>query len=237
MAAPATLGKQCYSTSEMEIGDFIQCVYECTELNVAGYFSQLGVKDPKFHRKTITRIDGGSPTTVEEDIDYEELPTTPATTGRGYFYLLKADYGLLIADRMVQQQISWEALNKRNYIYGCVFDAANAKTEEEITINITHKNVPADNTDYTAGTVDETLIDQFEDITKRFLQTKSTVTEIENVLAGDGSVSSKNITITETITSIKFAAISNEQLPDDSTTETDPDAIINKITGPTNMFY
>ncbi len=49
---------------------------------------------------------------------YPELPTTPAATAKGYFYFIKADKGLWIADRMVQTQISAVSLNRKNYLQG-----------------------------------------------------------------------------------------------------------------------
>ena len=138
MAAPVTLGKLCSNTSDMEIGDYIKCVYEAPTANVPGYFSQLGTIDPTKHVVTTTITDGGEPVVTEEEVAYTELPTTPGTTASGFFYLLKADYGLLMADRMIQQEISWASLNTFNYIYGRAFNCSGTKTEVIRNVTITH---------------------------------------------------------------------------------------------------
>ena len=131
MPAPATLGKLCTSLDQMQVGDYIKCVYEAPSENVAGDFSHLGDIEPKYQITSTVNItdesgavvyedDGVTPKTkqVTTEVAYPELPVTPGTTAKGFFYLIKVDKGLLVADRMVQQQISWEALNKKNYIYG-----------------------------------------------------------------------------------------------------------------------
>ena len=87
MAAPVTLGKLCSNTSDMEIGDYIKCVYEAPTANVPGYFSQLGTIDPTKHVVTTTITDGGEPVVTEEEEAYTELPTTPGTTASRFFYL------------------------------------------------------------------------------------------------------------------------------------------------------
>lgn len=46
------------------------------------------------------------------------MPTTPGGTANGSFYFLKVDKGLLIADRIVQANISAQALNAKNYLQG-----------------------------------------------------------------------------------------------------------------------
>lgn len=93
MGVPATTGKRCTNLADMEIGDYIACKYYAPSANAAGVFSDFG----------------GSGT---------ELPIMPGTTANGYFYFLKVAKGLCVADRMVQQQISWTALNNGGYIYG-----------------------------------------------------------------------------------------------------------------------
>lgn len=93
MGVPATTGKRCTSLADMEIGDYIACKYYAPSANAAGVFSDLG----------------GSGT---------ELPVTPGATANGYFYFLKVAKGLCIADRMIQQQISWAAINNANCVNG-----------------------------------------------------------------------------------------------------------------------
>ena len=136
MGAPATAGKYVSGLSGMAIDDYIKCVYEAPYSNVAGYFSQLGNKEPWIEvHKTIDGVEQP----VEKEF-YSELPTTPSSENiSGYFYLIKVDYGMLIADRMVQQAISWETLNKKNYIYGGVFDTVNTRTIKYVDITTSSK--------------------------------------------------------------------------------------------------
>lgn len=96
MGAPATQGRLCTQLSDMEIGDYIRCTYTAPAANAAGEFSDLGGN-------------------VAET---KELPTIPGITANGYFYYLKVDKGLLIADRMVQVKVSAQALDKKNYLLG-----------------------------------------------------------------------------------------------------------------------
>ena len=136
MAAPATAGKYVSGLSGMAIDDYIKCVYEAPYDNVAGYFSQLGNKEPWIEVHTTTN--GGEEVVTKEQ--YTELPTTPASNNiSGFFYLIKVDNGMLIADRMVQQAISWESLNKKNYIYGGVFDTVNSRTVKYVDIRTSTK--------------------------------------------------------------------------------------------------
>ena len=84
MPVPVTLGKLCTSLSEMEIGDYIPCVYESTYkdeslttsdsiLNINGFFSQLGVKNPYISVTTNTVENGGEKVTTTEKEFYQEL--------------------------------------------------------------------------------------------------------------------------------------------------------------------
>ena len=237
MAAPVTMGKFCTNTSDMEIGDYIKCVYEAPTVQVAGYFSQLGIQDPTMTVTTTKTTDGVTAETITEEVLYSELSTTPETTASGYFYLLKADYGLLIADRMVQQQISWEALNKLNYIYGGVFDVVNGKTKKDVNITTTHTTV--ESSDTTAASDNTTTdVDELQDRNKRHVKTTRTQVTVTSNYDTDGTtVLNKTVTTIVTVTEIWYAYVENESLPDSSTEETDPDKIIGKITGPTNAFY
>lgn len=95
MAAPAIPGGTLRTTiGSMVIGDYIKCRYGASA-GVVGDFLQLGT------------------TTAAE------LPTTPSTgVVDGMFYFIKADTGLLIADRMVQYGHSWDVLNAAYCVYG-----------------------------------------------------------------------------------------------------------------------
>ena len=235
MAAPVTLGKLCSNTSDMEIGDYIKCVYEAPTANVPGYFSQLGTIDPTKHVVTTTITDGGEPVVTEEEVAYTELPTTPGTTASGFFYLLKADYGLLMADRMIQQQISWASLNTFNYIYGRAFNCSGTKTEVIRNVTITHQTVAPSDT--TANSTKTTTVDNYKKADRTVTKVTTAVVVTSNVGSDGSTVESKTITTTVTEETIKYAHDANEVIPDDSTTETDPASIINKANVPNNVWY
>lgn len=235
MAAPVTLGKLCSNTSDMEIGDYIKCVYEAPTDNVPGYFSQLGTINPTKHIVTTTITDGGEPVVTEEEVAYTELPTTPGTTASGFFYLLKADYGLLMADRMVQQQISWASLNTFNYIYGRAFNCSGTKTEVIRNVTITHQTVAPSDT--TANSTKTDTVDNYKKADRTVTKVTTAVVVTSNVGADGSTVESKTITTTVTEETIKYAHDANEVIPDDSTTETDPASIINKANVPNNVWY
>jgi hypothetical protein len=78
---------------DMQVGDYIVCNYSATS-GAVGTLSNLG----------------GAPTT--------ELPLGGSDTPNGSFYFIKVDKGLLIADRVVQHSISWDALNSGKLIQG-----------------------------------------------------------------------------------------------------------------------
>ena len=235
MAAPVTLGKLCSNTSDMEIGDYIKCVYEAPTANVPGYFSQWGTINPTKRVVTTTITDGGEPVVTEEEVAYTELPTTPGTTASGFFYLLKADYGLLMADRMIQQQISWASLNTFNYIYGRAFNCSGTKTEVIRNVTITHQTVAPSDT--TANSTKTTTVDNYKKADRTVTKVTTAVVVTSNVGADGSTVESKTITTTVTEETIKYAHDANEVIPDDSTTETDPDSIINKANVPNNVWY
>jgi len=127
MAAPATQGRLCTGLSDMEIGDYIKCVYEAPAANTAGTFSHLGEENPMYEATiaqnvvdengdTVYEEDGTTPKTemVTVKTAYPELPAT----AKGYFYFIKADKGLWIADRKIQTNICASSLNKKNYLHG-----------------------------------------------------------------------------------------------------------------------
>jgi len=205
MSAPLTTGKLCTATSQMAIGDIIKCVYEAPTANVAGYFSQLGVLEPKMKVINISKNgeNDPNPTVTESYQTYAELPTTPATTASGFFYLLKADDGLLIADRMVQSQISWEAINKKNYVYGGLFDIVNAATEKTITTTtVTRPTQEGD----TAGS-QTTTTNKF-DGSERSVTTYTITTAINAVPVSEGSEETTNMTTITTVeTTIEYAKV------------------------------
>jgi hypothetical protein len=77
----------------MDIGDCIPCRYTATS-GAAGTFSELG-------------------TCVAT-----EIPISGTVTPDGLFYFIKIDKGILVADRVIQTNISWNVLNAAKYIEG-----------------------------------------------------------------------------------------------------------------------
>ena len=86
------LGAPKTSLEEMQIGDYIPCKYTAPTSGQAGYFSELG---------TCTA---------------SEISLSGSATPNGLFYFIKADKGLLIADRVIQHSISWNTLNSAGFI-------------------------------------------------------------------------------------------------------------------------
>jgi len=86
------LGAPKTSLEEMKIGDYIPCKYTAPTSGQAGYFSELG---------TCTA---------------SEISLSGSATPNGLFYFIKADKGLLIADRVIQHSISWDTLNSAGFI-------------------------------------------------------------------------------------------------------------------------
>lgn len=78
-------------------GDCIPCRYTALTSGVPGYFSELG-------------------TCVAN-----EIPITGTPTPDGLFYFIKTDKGTWIADRVIQTNISWDALNSAKFIEGKIF--------------------------------------------------------------------------------------------------------------------
>ena len=97
---------------DMEIGDCIPCRYKAPVSGAVGEFSELG-------------------TCTASEIPKEGNVATPD----GKFYFIKVDKGLLIADRVVQTNVSWQTLNNAGLIdgafkkYGVVFNGSNSYGE------------------------------------------------------------------------------------------------------------
>lgn len=100
MAAPQTNGVLRTTLASMNIGDYIKY----------GIYNSSAVSDTVF-----------SPSTLGSVYGYEELTNTPVTIGNNryyFFYFIKADTGLLIADRILWYDVSAQYLNARNLLYG-----------------------------------------------------------------------------------------------------------------------
>lgn len=89
---PGTLGQLRTNVADMDIGDYIACDFTWSKP-----FSNLG-----------------KPLAVDE-IPYTGLPDTNAV---GFFYLVKVAKGLLVADRIVINNINWTVLNTAKLIEG-----------------------------------------------------------------------------------------------------------------------
>ena len=101
MAMPASNGKLCTKLSDMSIGDYIKCEYVAPTVNYPGTFQNLG--------------ENGSLTELVST-------TCPGTTANGFFYFIKVDKGLLVADRMVQQALIPNNLNAAGFVTGKIIN-------------------------------------------------------------------------------------------------------------------
>lgn len=99
MAMPATTGQLRTRVQDMQIGDFIKCHYNAnnTTKTAAGHFYAFA-----------------------QDTAATEIPLVglSTVTTMGFFYLVKVDLGLLIADRVVRNTMAWDVLNTAKYIQG-----------------------------------------------------------------------------------------------------------------------
>lgn len=88
---------------ELEIGKRIRCHYQATASNTVGTFSNLGEE------------------TYKDGIN-DFLPATPTATPNGDFYFIMVDdwngKKRLIADRNIQNSISWDTLNNNGLVFG-----------------------------------------------------------------------------------------------------------------------
>jgi hypothetical protein len=95
MPVPATTGQERNSILNMEVGDYIK-------------FS--AIRQSTSHSRTIFGYNNGYSS---------EIPVNGvSTTNGGYFYMIKVDKGLLIADRVVFHSYSWDEMNNDKVIQG-----------------------------------------------------------------------------------------------------------------------
>lgn len=102
MAEPATGGQLRTSIADMQIGDYIVCKFMIPGANQAGTFSNLGA-------------------TNGSEIPYTGIGTIYNATRNFYFIKVDGQPGqgsLLVADRIVQESVSWDILNTADYIQG-----------------------------------------------------------------------------------------------------------------------
>jgi hypothetical protein len=124
MGVPATSGILRTNILDMQIGDYIVCNYQAAS-GVVGTFSNFG------------------------GIAGTEIPVASSATPNGTFYFIKADKGLLIADRVAQHSISWDALNAGKLIQGLPF-AVNPSAIPVMTSNTTPTGIASASSIYDA---------------------------------------------------------------------------------------
>lgn len=96
MPAPNTEGVLRYKIKDMQVGDYIRC------------HANMADSPP-------TLFGMGS---AEGYLNLPEVPLQGGIDGKGFFYFIKVDKGLLIADRVIRHSISWETLNTNELIQG-----------------------------------------------------------------------------------------------------------------------
>lgn len=108
MGAPATTGQLRNNIRDMKIGDYIGCrTVVSSSLTSANIYY--------FGEKAFT---------AQDEMPYIGLDST-VNGSSGYFYFIKVDKGLLVADRVVLNKVSWDKLNTSKYIQGIPWDSGN----------------------------------------------------------------------------------------------------------------
>jgi hypothetical protein len=103
MAAPQTNGVLRTTLESMNIGDYIKCeIYKAPTSNIVFTSSFLG---------NLSTVDTESSTTPP-------MYVVGSTFNYRFFYLIKVDTGLLIADRLLFSNMSAQILNAQNYLLG-----------------------------------------------------------------------------------------------------------------------
>jgi hypothetical protein len=106
MGIPATTGVERQNIRDMQIGDYIKVGYA-----TGGTLNALG---------TFQSVIGSS---LTGNYSTSEIPSTGinAVSTQGYFYMVKVDKGVLVADRSIHAGISWDTLNTAKAIEGLQF--------------------------------------------------------------------------------------------------------------------
>jgi|SRR5579875_1513824 len=103
MPVPATTGQLRTKVSDMQIGDYISCDMDFTHS-----------WDTMFYNM-------GSASLAEIPVNGLSATTNP----KGSFYFVKVAKGLLVADRVVLNTWSWDAMNSNKFIQGRPWDNGN----------------------------------------------------------------------------------------------------------------
>ncbi|TPG68724.1 hypothetical protein EEL31_10325 [Brevibacillus laterosporus] len=104
MPRPKSNGELRTDIESMNIGDYVPCTYTATSDKV-GRFENVGV--------------------ITGDELVIERSGASLTNPNGYFYFIKVDKGLLIADRNIQSDISWKSINEGKFIEGAFVKLGN----------------------------------------------------------------------------------------------------------------
>ena len=75
-----------------------------------------GIRIPCRYKAQVSGAAGGLFLNSAPVLPQKFLKKVNVTTPDGNFYFIKVDKGLLIADRVVQTNISWETLNNNGFI-------------------------------------------------------------------------------------------------------------------------
>ncbi|OMF09840.1 hypothetical protein BK129_03105 [Paenibacillus amylolyticus] len=105
MAVPATTGQLREKLFEMEIGDYIMC---------------RALRGSTIALTSIYYL-GDVPVSSSTEIPYSGLGSTAGVSG--LFYFVKVDKGVLIADRVIFNSITWDQINSKKWIEGEIFES------------------------------------------------------------------------------------------------------------------
>jgi hypothetical protein len=113
MPVPATTGQLRTKIEDMQIGDYIAC-YNSRIPGINGIYSPNSIYG---------HLGENSYSTTE--FPYSGYAYDGNIHGWFKFYFIKVDKGLLIADRVILNSISWNALNDQKVIQGFPWDSGN----------------------------------------------------------------------------------------------------------------
>lgn len=109
MSVPSGLNVKT-NINEMTIGDCIPCRYTSLTSGTPGNFSELGTSTAS------------------------EIPVTGFVIPDGTFYFIMVEPTLLIADRVVQINVSWNALNNAKFIEGLLLNLSEIDYSKKVNL-------------------------------------------------------------------------------------------------------
>lgn len=99
MAEPNTGGQLRTKIEDMQVGDYITCMANNTDSTSPQNIYNLGID-----------------VSTRTEIPYGGFAVGSGSLG--YFYFIKSDTGLLIADRVILNSVSWNVLNQKDLMQG-----------------------------------------------------------------------------------------------------------------------